>query len=155
MKDYQQKKLKAYVLPQPVYRQALWAVKDMQRLKTRLAELKADAYVLGGRDYGMPVSGYGTGCLCDSTGSSAIKIAHVEGRIDAIEQALMAVPSEYRDGIRDKGTKTSVLSRLSDCYLLYQAKIIRFEIISSPGTGSRRPCPPRCRRGTRGARRWR
>ena len=102
MKDYQQKKLKAYVLPQPVYRQALWAVKDMQRLKTRLAELKADAYVLGGRDYGMPVSGYGTGCLCDSTGSSAIKIAHVEGRIDAIEQALMAVPSEYRDGIRDK-----------------------------------------------------
>ena len=31
MKDYQQKRMKDHVLPQPVYRQALWAVKDQLR----------------------------------------------------------------------------------------------------------------------------
>ena len=31
MKDYQQKRMKDHVLPQPVYRQALWAVKGLSK----------------------------------------------------------------------------------------------------------------------------
>ena len=49
MKDYQQKKMKRHVLPQPVYRQALWAVKDLLRLQERLEELRRDAYAVGER----------------------------------------------------------------------------------------------------------
>ena len=36
MKDYQQRRMKSYVLPEAVYRQALWAVKDLPRLKRSL-----------------------------------------------------------------------------------------------------------------------
>lgn len=51
MKDYQQKRMKNHVLPQPVYRQALWAVKDLLRMKRRLSELRSEAYAVGGRDF--------------------------------------------------------------------------------------------------------
>ncbi|MBR3705818.1 MAG: hypothetical protein IKM19_02505 [Firmicutes bacterium] len=105
MNDYQQKKLKSYVMPQPVYRQALWAVKDLDRLKIRLKELKADAYVLGGYDMTMPAAGYGTGRVCDSTGSKAVEIAHLSRRIEAIENALMQVPERYREGIMARMTQ--------------------------------------------------
>ena len=54
MKDYQQKRMKDHVLPQPVYRQALWAVKDLLRLKSRLSELRTEAYVVGEREWGRP-----------------------------------------------------------------------------------------------------
>ena len=33
MREYQQRSMKSYVLPEAVYRQALWAVKDLPRLK--------------------------------------------------------------------------------------------------------------------------
>lgn len=102
MKDYQQKKLKDYVLPQPVYRQALWAVKDLERLRQKLAELRADAYVLGGYDLTMPAAGYGTGMVCDSTGSKAVKIAVLSGRIDAIDRAFYVLPEKYRSGVEAK-----------------------------------------------------
>lgn len=32
MRDYQYKKIKEYILPEAVYRQALWAARDMGRL---------------------------------------------------------------------------------------------------------------------------
>lgn len=105
MKDYQQKKLKDYVLPQPVYRQALWAVKDLERLKQRLEELKAEAYVLGGHDVTMPALGYGTGLVCDSTGNKAVKIAALSIRIEAIDNALGVLPEKYRAGIEGKLTR--------------------------------------------------
>ena len=105
MNDYQQKKLKDYVLPQPVYRQALWAVKDLERLKLKLKELRADAYVLGGYDMTMPTFSYGTGRVCDSTGSKAIKIAYLSRRIEAIEGAFLEIPERYREGIFNRLTK--------------------------------------------------
>ena len=105
MKDYQQKRVKDYVMPQPVYRQALWAVKDLERLKEKLADLKTDAYVLGGRDMTMPVTGYGTGLVCDSTGSKAVKITVLTRRIEAIESALLYLPEKYRQGIESKLTR--------------------------------------------------
>ncbi|MBQ1959533.1 MAG: hypothetical protein II354_03800 [Firmicutes bacterium] len=104
MNDYQQKKLKGYVLPQPVYRQALWAVKDLERMKMRLKELKADAYVLGGYDMSLPALGYGTGRVCDVTGSKAVAIAHLSRRIEAIENALLEIPERYREGIMNRLT---------------------------------------------------
>ena len=36
MREYQVKRLKDYKLPEAVYRQALWAIKDVNRLKEEL-----------------------------------------------------------------------------------------------------------------------
>ena len=102
MKDYQQKKMKNHVLPQPVYRQALWAVKDLLRLKARLGELRMEAYVPGERNMLITCSGYGTGYVCDVTGNKATEIANLSRRIDAIVSAFDAVPEQYRKGIEDK-----------------------------------------------------
>lgn len=101
MKDYQQKRMKSYVMPQTVYRQALWAVKDLERLRNKLAEMKQDAYVLDGFDLTMPSSGRG-GRVCDVTGSKAVEIANLVRRIEAIELAFMTLPQEYRRGIEEK-----------------------------------------------------
>ena len=38
MRDYQYKKIKEYILPEAVYRQALWAARDMGRPMEKLAE---------------------------------------------------------------------------------------------------------------------
>ena len=35
-REYQVKRMKNYILPEAVYRQALWAVKDLNRLKAEL-----------------------------------------------------------------------------------------------------------------------
>lgn len=102
MKDYQQRRMKNHVLPQPVYRQALWAVKDLARLRERLEELKQEAYVLGERkmmEYG---GGYGSGHVSDVTAGKAVEIANISWRIDAIVNALDAVPEKYRRGIEEK-----------------------------------------------------
>lgn len=40
MRDYQYKKIKEYILPEAVYRQALWAARDMGRLMEKLAEAR-------------------------------------------------------------------------------------------------------------------
>ena len=39
MKDYQQKRMKTYLMPEPVYRQAYWALRDLKRMKEELAHL--------------------------------------------------------------------------------------------------------------------
>ena len=102
MKDYQQKKMKDHVLPQPVYRQALWAVKDLLRLKSKLSEIRREAYVVGERNLLKPCTGYGTGLVCDITGDRAVEMANLSWRIDAIVSAFDAVPEKYRRGIEDK-----------------------------------------------------
>ena len=101
MNDYQQKRLTGYVLPQPVYRQALWAVKDMERLKERLAETKKNAYAVSERDY-FGYSSAGAGRLSDKTGISAVELTVLSQRINASERAFAMIPDEYRDAIADK-----------------------------------------------------
>ena len=100
MNDYQQLKDKSYVLPQTVYRQALYAVKDLDRMRKKLDYLKGEAYGLKGRDL-TDIVGQ-TGYVSDRMADKAVEIASTEARINAIEDALMTIPFEYRDGIEDK-----------------------------------------------------
>ena len=37
--EYQPKKMKEYVLPETVYKQAVWAAKDFSRMKKQLREM--------------------------------------------------------------------------------------------------------------------
>ena len=94
--DYQQVGNKDLVLPPYVYKQALYAVKDFDRLKEKIRFMRSGAYAVKGVDT-TRISSSG-GCF-DVTGFLATNIASGEMRISAIENALKAIPEKYRMGI--------------------------------------------------------
>ena len=97
MNDYQQKKEKDYVLPQTVYRQALYAVKDLDRLRRKLRFLKEEITSIKSPDPSdIRISG---GSVSDLTGALASELIHTKSRIDAIENAFFKVP-EVQGGDR-------------------------------------------------------
>ena len=100
MNDFQQLKDRNFVLPQTVYRQALYAIKDLDRLRKKLEYLRSEAYDIKGRDPNDIVgqSGY----VSDRMADKAVEIASTQARIKAIEDAFQTIPFEYRDGIEDK-----------------------------------------------------
>ena len=100
MKEYQQKRLKPYLLPEAVYRQALWAVRDLPRLKEKLENLEAS---IGNESCAViEIPAGKNGFLSDRTGKQAGELAELSMRIGAIEEALQEIPAPYRKGILDK-----------------------------------------------------
>ncbi len=97
--EYQPKRMKEYVLPETVYKQAVWAAKDLARMKKQLWEMEDSIEDLpsAGAVFLLPaVSG---GRVSDITGRKATEIARITQRINGIEKALTAVPEKYRNGI--------------------------------------------------------
>ena len=99
MSDYQLKKLKSCLLPETVYRQALWAVKDLPRMRERLLELEQSLDCLPQISMGSPRS---SGTHSDITAVRAGQMASLALRVRIIEDSLNCVPEKYRDGILDK-----------------------------------------------------
>lgn len=100
MNDYQQKREKQYLLPQTVYRQALYAVKDLNRLRRKLVFLMEESNNVNTMD---PSKIWDNNRrVADSTGFLASEIAYTEARIASIESAFMEIPEKYRDGLEDK-----------------------------------------------------
>lgn len=100
MSEKQLKRLPSYVLPEAVYRQALWAVKDLPRMKEKLQELEEVLDSMPQAYSGMP---HGSGGRpADITALRAGEIAGLSVRIRAIEDSLMTLPEQYRDSILDK-----------------------------------------------------
>ena len=97
MKDYQLKSLKSCKLPETVYRQALWAVKDLPRMKEKLMELEEMADCLPSAYVDMPRKS--SSSVSDQTAQLASQMANLAFRIQTIERSLQAVPVVYRDGI--------------------------------------------------------
>ncbi|MCR4708706.1 MAG: hypothetical protein K5653_00440 [Clostridiales bacterium] len=100
MLDYQFKKENTYVLPQSVYRQALYAVKDLTRLKRKLFYLREEARSIKSLDPSETLVSGGT--VSDLTGNIATEINLTETRIAAIEKAFNKLPEKYRTGVREK-----------------------------------------------------
>jgi hypothetical protein len=100
MNDYQLKREKTYLLPQTVYRQALYAVKDLERLKKKLLYMEEDAAGISSSDPSVIMSR--GGAVSDITGNRASEMALTESRIEAIETAFERVPPKYRNGLKDK-----------------------------------------------------
>lgn len=99
MKDYQQKRMKEFVLPETVYRQALWAAKDLPRMKSRLQEVQGKLDDVSSqivRESRM------RGAYSDRTGNMATELASLSARTKAIEGALLSIPEKYRGGIENK-----------------------------------------------------
>ena len=100
MNDYQLKREKSYLLPQTVYRQALYAVKDLDRLRKKLLFMKEDPSGIHSSDPSVIMSRGGT--VSDITGNRASEMALTESRIKAIESAFDHIPLKYRSGLEDK-----------------------------------------------------
>ena len=100
MKDYQLKSIKSCKLPEAVYRQALWAVKDLPRMKEKLMELEEMLDGLPSAYVDTPRKSSGT--VSDQTAQLASRMANLAFRIQMIEGSLQAVPAVYRDGILGK-----------------------------------------------------
>lgn len=101
MEHYQQKRMKAFLLPEAVYRQALWAVKDVPRMKQVLQEKKGREGDLVAIDFSVPRA------FENKEGSSiterrAVQTVNLSMKIDAIESAFDKIPVKYREGIRGK-----------------------------------------------------
>ena len=99
-REYQSKKMKNYLLPEAVYRQALWAVKDLNRLRDELNKAIDSIDDLHGPSFfNEPI---GAGIYSDTTAKKADKLISLTHRIDSIESAMFYIPERYRDGMRNK-----------------------------------------------------
>lgn len=99
MEDYQQKRMKSFLLPEPVYRQAYWALRDLRRMKEELSYMTEERDMIAAGEKTLSNFTYGTGFVSDRTGNKAIKIAHLSSRIVAIEAAFDEIPPKYRAGL--------------------------------------------------------
>ncbi len=99
-REYQVKRMKDYVLPEAVYRQALWAVKDFNRLKEELNRAVENIDNIHSPNFFN--ESIGSGLYSDITAKKADKLITLTNRIDSIESAFFYIPEKYRWGIRNK-----------------------------------------------------
>ncbi|MBR5517021.1 MAG: hypothetical protein IKU53_03520 [Firmicutes bacterium] len=111
MREYQLKRLKDYKLPETVYRQALWAIKDVNRLKDELNRTIEDIDSIHSPSF--VGESRASGMYSDITANKAEKIISLSSRIENIENALFAIPEKYRSGICNKLMNGGAFG---DCY---------------------------------------
>jgi len=96
-REWQQTKMTRYVLPDAVYYQSLWAVRDLQRMELRIREMDREGT-------SARASGIVREKRADYTGDSqvekqALERAILEERVSGIKKALLNVPACYRSFI--------------------------------------------------------
>lgn len=96
-RQWQQTRFKALVMPDAVYYQSIWAVRDLSRMEERLAELEERETLVGGKSV---VSDQTSNFVMHSpTEDFGMEKAVLRERVDGIHAALDAVPEEYRSVI--------------------------------------------------------
>ncbi len=92
-REWQQTKMKEYLMPDAVYYQCIWAVRDLDRMEKRARELK------------QTFRSEKSSMLCESkvcydiskpTERDAVELIILEERIEAIKAALSIVPDKYK-----------------------------------------------------------
>lgn len=92
-REWQQRKMKNYVMPDAVYYQSIWAVRDLERMEKRLREIASydistkQCVVMESRE---PYE------IFKPTEKIALENAILKERISAIKNALSIVPKDYR-----------------------------------------------------------
>jgi hypothetical protein len=99
------KEPRSFVLPQTVYRQAYWALRDLGRMKEELARLEDERDLIASGEKILSNFDFGTSFVSDNTGNRAVKIANLSSRILAIEAAFYEIPEKYRLGLWDKNVE--------------------------------------------------
>ena len=100
MREYQVKRSNPFWLPKAVYYQALYAVRDYDRLCGEYQDiLYSSAPSADGQPRGTKIG--------NPTDQKAERLIEVSEKLDAIERALEHVPEEYRKGVFDNVRKNS------------------------------------------------
>ena len=90
-RDYQRKRTK-YILPKAVYHQALWIIRDYQRMKDRMNDK------LGTKSQNLDGMPHGNGTTDPTFEAAAIR-EDMARKIAAIDRSLQLIPPEYQKGI--------------------------------------------------------
>ena len=93
MRDYIPKREFPYKLPRNVYYQALYAVRDYDRILSEYNGLLHDTASSDGQPHGTTPG--------DPVGNMAARRADLSDKLTAIDKALCAIPPEYRKGVSD------------------------------------------------------
>ncbi len=93
MRNYQKKHNNPYQLPHNVYMQCLYAIRDYDRLKKEMDDVLYASPSPDGQPRGSDIS--------DVTASKAMRLEALGKRCEAVEQAIVYLPPEYRKGIMD------------------------------------------------------
>ncbi len=99
-REWQQKRLKEYVLPDAVYYQTIWAVRDLGRMENRISEIDKEMKT-GFSGGSLVCEGKRSNNVMRPTESRAVEKVVLEGRVKAIRNALSIVPESYRGFIMD------------------------------------------------------
>ncbi len=101
MREYQVKASNPFWLPKAVYYQALYAVRDYDRLSKEYQEILFESAPSAD---GQPRSTK----IGNPTERKAERLVEVSDKLDAIERALEKLPEEYRKGVFDNVRKGTV-----------------------------------------------
>lgn len=97
-REWQQTSMLEYVMPHAVYYQTIWAVRDLDRMESRLKELNRQRLKQknGASVANDPVELYSKYKKRTSVDSQAMETAILRERVDAIHRAMREVPPRYR-----------------------------------------------------------
>ena len=100
-REWQQSKVKDLLMPDAVYYQCIWAVRDLYRMEDRLKEIERD--IRSGKVMSTSIVSEDTNAynVSKPTESIVMQKASLERRINAIRDALDTVPLSYRQFILD------------------------------------------------------
>ncbi|MGN0709203.1 MAG: hypothetical protein ACI4LM_03045 [Anaerovoracaceae bacterium] len=100
-REWQQTRFKEFVMPDAVYYQTLWAVRDMRRMERELDMVNSDIASGGLKGRSVVMEGGENYDRRRPTEGQAVKKALLESRVNAINSALETVPEYYRPFIMD------------------------------------------------------
>lgn len=102
-REWQQTRFPEFVMPDAVYYQSIWAVRDLSRMEKRVMELENDRQNYGRRDNVVKDRRVDYR-LANPTEKRALEKVLLENRIKAIYSALNIVPESYRKFIYENIT---------------------------------------------------
>ncbi len=116
MREWQQTRLLEYVMPHAVYYQTIWAVRDLERMETRLKELNRERQRQKNSTsmVSEPVHVYNRYRKHSSVDSQAMETAILKERIDAIHKAMKEIPPRYRGTVINNIVQKSAVDIFED-----------------------------------------
>ena len=105
VREWQQTKFKNLVMPDAVYYQCIWAVRDLERMEDQLREIEQDISTGSIPSTSIVSDGSNMYSVSKPTEFKAVQKVQLEKRVEAIRGALETVPLAYRQFIMDNITK--------------------------------------------------
>lgn len=94
-REWQQTKMKDYLMPDTVYYQSIWAVRDLERMENRIKELKASVDDDATSSFVME-SYLQDGNVAKPSEAKAMELVILEERVSLIKDAMNIIPENYK-----------------------------------------------------------